>query len=288
MRSDKASNTARLIARSILLASHDPRLRELVAEGESEITARILEETGGNLFSRLALYRIPRSLLLGLERAMLPGIIAHYLVRKRRIARAVRESLASGMKRVVVIAAGYDSLCARLKNGFPEVDFIEIDHPATQGAKRRALPESHNFRYIAADLSKESLSGHFPLDFSAVIVIEGLTMYLEEEAVSEIFQKLAPACGTLIFTFMEKDENGSIAFRGQSPVVRAWLRKRGEPFLWGIARSELPSFLERCGFQCLEIIDDVQLRDEFLTSENLRNLPLARGECICVAQPLER
>lgn len=287
MMNHKASSTARLIARCILLAERDSSLRKLVAEGEAEVSRRILCATDRTGLFRLALTRFPRTLLLGMERALLPGIIAHYLARKRKIELAVRQALESGLGQVVVIAAGYDSLCLRLRARHPAVTFIEIDHPATQLPKAKSFPETGNFRYIPADLrSNNSLSKTFPETARAVFVIEGLTMYLEEESNRALLRQIATRCGKLIFTFMEMDSEGSIHFRNQSPVVSSWLRHRNEPFLWGITRSNLPGFLEECGFRCMDIIDDLRLRDEILAPIGLGEILLAKGECICIAEPI--
>lgn len=282
---DKASSTALLIARCILLAARDSVLRKLVAEGEPEIIRRILRQTADDRLFQRALARFPRAILLGLERALLPGIISHYLARKRRIELAVREGLASGITQVVVIAAGYDSLCLRLRAEYPDTQFIEIDHPATQSPKTKAFPEAGNFRYIPADLGKDSLTGIFTESIPTVFVIEGLTMYLEETSNAKLIRQIAPHCGKLIFTFMEKAPDGSIDFRNQSPLIGSWLRIRKEPFLWGITKNELPDFLGKCGFRCLEIIDDTRLRSEILAARGLEKLPLAQGECICIAEP---
>ncbi len=282
---NKPSGTALLIARCILLASRDSGLRKLVAEGEPEIIRRILRQTAYDRLFQLALGRFTRAILLGLERFLLPGIISHYLARKRRIELAVREGLASGIRQVVVIAAGYDSLCLRLRDEFPDTRFIEIDHQATQTPKAKAFPEAGNFRYIPADLGKDSLTEIFPDTTPAVIVIEGLTMYLEERSNEALLRQIAPHCGKLIFTFMEKAPDGSIDFRNQSPLIGSWLSNRKEPFLWGITRNELPAFLKECGFRCLDIIDDTQLRREILAPRGLEQLPLAQGECVCIAEP---
>ncbi len=110
-------------------------------------------------------------------------------------------------------------------------------------------------------------------------------MYLEETSNASLLRQIAPRCGKLIFTFMEKAPDGSIDFRNQSPLIGSWLKSRKEPFLWGITKSELPGFLEKCGFLCLEIIDDTRLRREILTPRGLEQLPLAQGECVCIAEP---
>lgn len=285
---DKASSTALLIARCVLLAARDSGLRNLVAKGEPETIRRILRETAHDRLFQLALLSLPRAILLGLERALLPGIICHYLARKRMIELAVREGLASGITQVVVIAAGYDSLGLRLRDEYPDTAFIEIDHPATQIPKAQAFPETRNFRYIPVDLSKDSLTELFPEPMTAVFVIEGLTMYLEEKSNAELLRQIASRCEKLVFTFMEKGSDGSIDFRNQSPLIGSWLRIRNEPFLWGITKSELPGFLEKCGLRCLEIIDDARLRRKILEPRGLEKIPLAQGECLCIAESILR
>ena len=290
MQDDTASSTARLIARAILLASRDSQLRKLVAPQEAEISEAILHQSAGHRTFRLALSRIPRSILLTIERTLLPGIVAHYLARKRKIESAVRKGLLEGNKTVTVIAAGYDTLCLRLRAELPKVNFLEIDHPATQKPKQSAFPKKQNLSLVPADLTKQSIAdvlrfSQLKEEAHSVFVIEGLIMYLTETTVQNLFQQVSPYCGKLIFTFMEKDESGDIGFRGQSPLIASWLKARQEPFLWGITRADLPAFLSKAGFELQQIIGDTELRSEFLTPLNLEHLPLAKGECLCIATP---
>jgi hypothetical protein len=84
MRSDSPRDTATLVVRSILVAAKDERLSTLVAEGEEEVLEAILGSRGQPLWLTIAIERRrARALLLRFERWMRPGIIAHYLVRKR-------------------------------------------------------------------------------------------------------------------------------------------------------------------------------------------------------------
>jgi methyltransferase (TIGR00027 family) len=292
MNNGTASSTARLIARSILLASRETSRRKLIAPKDTEMANAILQESGGNKIFRLALSYFPKKILLYIERKLLPGIITHYLVRKRKIERTVRESIIAGNKTVVVIAAGFDTLCLRLQSEFPDTVFIEVDHPATQRPKQSAFPLSQNLHFIALDLTKESIdhalrcSSYIKEEMWATFVIEGLTMYLTETTVQNLFRQIAPYCKNVIFTFMEKDENGEIGFREQSPLVDSWLKARNEPFLWGITKAELPFFLAKLGLELIEIVGEKELRNEFLIPHDLGNLALARGECICFAAPI--
>ena len=68
-----------------------------------------------------------------------PGILAHYWHRKRWIESRCRVAIKEGVTHVVVIGAGFDTLALRLAGEFPDVRWIELDHPATQGAKQRGL-----------------------------------------------------------------------------------------------------------------------------------------------------
>ena len=291
MRDHRPSDTATLVARSIVLAAEDDALRKLVADGEAEILRRILGEDGGWFGLARRQHGARRLLFKGMD-WMVPGIVAHYLVRKRRIEIAVREALAGGAARVVILGAGFDTLAWRLQAEFPEVRFLELDHPATQRVKRRALGEAVNLSYGQVDLMERSLAQlpELAMGVSTVFVAEGLTMYLPEERVAALLRDLAsfagPA-GRVIFTFWEEDDAGSIGFRGQNALVAAWLRLRSEPFRWGIPRDRLAGFMASCGFGDSEVLDDVGLRDEILVPRGLGEIQLARGECICLGAPVK-
>ncbi len=233
--------------------------------------------------------------MFGIERIALPGVIAHYLTRKLAIEEEVRNALVAGVSRVVVIGAGFDTLVWRLHREFPEVQWIEVDHPATQAIKVRSLGQAPNLHYLSHDLVTslplarrlEQTQGH---GLPTVTLIEGVTMYLEAEKVVELLEDCAGLAGTrgrVILTFMEMDEHGSFDFRGQNRWVRWWLKLRSEPFLWGISQGDLKPFLHRCGLESVRLIRHTHLREEFLTPRGLEDIPLAEGECVCVCHPIQ-
>ncbi len=292
MRDDTPSETATLVARSIVLAADDDGLRKLVEQGEAETLRRILGD-GGGWFGLARRRAWARRLFFKVMDLMVPGIVPHYLARKRWIEIAVRAALAGGAARVVVLGAGFDTLAWRLHGEFPEVEFLELDHPATQRVKRRALGDAVNFSYGQVDLALQSLVDSPGLDanVTTVFVAEGLTMYFREERVAALlrdFAALAGPAGRVVFTFMEQNAAGSIGFRGQNPLVAAWLKLWSEPFLWGIGRDRLPGFLASCGLGNVEVIDEVRLRDEILAPRGLGEIRLASGECVCLCSPIAK
>lgn len=295
MRNDSPSDTALLIAKSLLLLSRDPERRSLVHAEDAQILERMIMEAGSRpLFEWLARYHPGRSLLFAIERMLLDGIQLHYACRKRWIEGKVREALDGGVRQVIMVAAGFDLLAWRLSREFAEVIFFELDHPATQRPKKKVLGEPERLHFLPVDLAvtgpREAMAGHpaYSPDQSAVCLAEGLLMYLDTPEVSGLLADLsflASPAGAVIFTFMEKNPSGGIDFRDQSPLVARWLGKRREPFRWGIARENLPAFLTPCGLDAAGIADHGIFREQFLKPAGLGLFPLACGECACLGLP---
>jgi methyltransferase (TIGR00027 family) len=298
MKTHSPSDTAILIARSILLSARDSSLSPLLSEGEEEATRRILgQRAQGGWFALAERHGWFRRGLMAAERLLLGGIFAHYLARKRWIEGEVRRALEGGIRQIVIVGAGYDTLAWRLHHDWPEVGFFEVDHPATQQPKRGALGEPANLHFIPGDLSAVSLPEllvphpAYRRDEAAMIIAEGLTMYLPEKRVRALLAAsamLAGMTGRVIFTFMEVTEEGSISFRGESPLVGLWLHLRREPFRWGCRRAELADFLRSTGLRAAAVANHRELRSRILAPRSAPLLRLARGECLCLCEPLVR
>lgn len=263
MKSSRSSDTAKLIARSVILASNDGVRSQLVTPEAIELLEQL---RGKDWFSWASNFVLFRKAVLAGERFLLSGIITHYLVRKLHIEREVEKAIAEGCRRVVVLGAGYDTLAWRLHRKHREIQFVEIDHPATQRVKAGRMEVDQNLRLEPLDLSKGLPSSVLESDDSATaFVIEGLTMYLTPERVEELLKdvsRLAGEAGKVIWTFMERQENGSLGFQGESPLIPRWLELCNEPFRWGISREELADFTARCGLEVQRLGDHQSLRLE--------------------------
>ncbi len=291
MHPHRASSTARLIARSTLLAARDHARHRLVPAGTEAPLAAMLAADGASLWFKLALHHPGTGALLRrVERLVLPGIITHYLARKLWLERAATAALDAGCTQVVVLGAGFDSLAWRLHRTRPDVRFFELDHPATQAPKRRALRVSDNFTFLPADLAAVSPADvlhacpAFDPAQPTLFLAEGLLMYFPAARVAALLRDLAALTlrpATVLFSFMAAAPDGSITFRGEHPAVGWWLRRQREPFRWGIAGADLPDFLAGCGLRLAALADHEVLRDEILAPLGLAGLPLARGECLC-------
>jgi O-methyltransferase involved in polyketide biosynthesis len=106
--------------------------------------------------------------------------------------------------------------------------------------------------------------------------------------VPALFRSLRASCARaarLVFTFIEPTRpGGRLAFRRAGRAVDAWLALRGEPFRWGATRAALAEQLAATGFRPRAVADADALRRRYLNTASLARLPLAEGECICVAE----
>ena len=231
-----------------------------------------------------------RPIAKSIERITIPGILLHYVLRKKCIAGLVRSALINGATQVVIIGAGFDPLSFELHQEFPGAQFWEIDHPATQRHKLRTVSkiDAERLHFVAMDLSATTfdsealIKNSFDPTQRAVCIAEGLLMYLTLESVSSLMRTLkslsAPG-SQFVFTFMEKQSDGRIRFDSQSKLVDWWLCRRGEPFLWGTTRSELINLVRP--WRVVRFFDHDDLRE---LRSGLADEPLAKGELICLAE----
>jgi methyltransferase (TIGR00027 family) len=291
MRHRHSSSTARLIARCTLLAARDPSLLPLVPVDALEpLTAMLRADGGITWFDHAVRHRWSRAILRWLESKILPGIIVHFIARKRWIEDAVTAALDGGCTQLVVIGAGLDTLAWRLHRARTGVTFWELDHPASQLPKADAfkgLASGDNLILAPLDLRTELPSevlgrdARFNRRGKTCFVAEGLLMYLPESRVLAVLADLAQMMRSeVVCTFMEPDATGRAAFRGGSPVIEKWLQSISEPFAWAISRGKLSDFVAPTGLHVRSIAGTEALRAEVLRPVGLEKSALAAGECL--------
>jgi len=298
VKAGQASSTALLIARSTVLASGNPDWKRFFNPRAVQLCRAFVRDLLVLGEARLRLYQQAwfRHLVGLVEGFTLPGIQLHYALRKQKIEEWVRAALAHGAKNVQVTGAGFDTLALRLAEEFADALFLEVDHPDTQQAKRRALAGAAklppNLSFQALDLGSGTSaadpgSGFLNPRADTVVVAEGLLMYLSEPDVREFFARLRsqfPARLQVVFTFMTPDQTQRIRFHNSSHLVDQWLDFRGEPFTWGISRAEVGAYLADLGFDLIELAGHVELRQQFLAELPGKSPDLAEGECLAVAE----
>jgi methyltransferase (TIGR00027 family) len=171
-------------------------------------------------------------------------------LRTAAIDAAVRKSIAAGVRQLVILGAGYDGRAWRMPE-LAGVTVFEVDHPATQGAKRARIAELPNanadVHFVTVNFERESLgavldrAGH---DRSSPTcwIWEGVVMYLTRDAMratlADVASRSAPG-STLIVNYH------SI----KRPLVqRLIFRLIGEPHISHWTVEEMAGDLRSAGF----------------------------------------
>ena len=261
MRKDKPSMTARKVALVVVTLGAKPGMDSVLPAGIVPATEELLVASSVVGTRTVRWTRSPKS--IAVYEAfdwMLPGEFEAIADRKAFCERQVRESIGAGTTQVLVLGAGYDTLGWRLAPEFPDVNFFEIDHPATARLKAKgvdAMGQRNNLNLIAEDLGKRKLADVLKNNESwdqrarTIIVAEALVMYLPAEAVRDLFRQCAAVVGDgsrIAFTYFPADGNGQLDV-GRWSGLMLWLQKLiGEPWLWSIRPEELGLFLRELGW----------------------------------------
>jgi methyltransferase (TIGR00027 family) len=210
-----------------------------------------------------------------------PGAYGFMLARLRYMDDIVRQEGARGLKQLVVLGAGLDTRAYRMGAELADVEVFEVDLPSTSQEKqarlRRAvdsIPE--NVTYVEMDFNREALPERLAeagFDGSALtlFVLSGVSMYLPEKAVLELFEYISRYRGSgssIVFDhFSEKMIKAPGNYRGgQAWADRAC--KAGEKPMYGIEMEDVPELLEMYGLQLISHRSMGDLAEDYLRRQD--------------------
>jgi methyltransferase (TIGR00027 family) len=188
----------------------------------------------------------------------------------RLVARAVDRL---SVRQVVILGAGYDTRAARLPRA--GVRYFEVDHPATQAAKRASLARLDGYpidaaTYVACDFEREDpierlAAGGLRTGEPALVLWEGVVSYLTEPAIRATASRLAAGLDPRSLVAFEFVGKRFAAGQGLSEVDRSQrelVAELGEPVRFG-SDDVLPMLYE-CGFRWVRTLDFNELALEYL------------------------
>lgn len=181
---ERASRTAEMVA--IRRAAH--QFVDVPPLFVDPIAVRLLgPETAARMRAR------PREF----DRSRVGRYLRAFLVARSRFAEdCLSAAVARGVDQYVLLGAGFDTFAYR--NPFPQLRVFEVDHPATQNAKRRRLAAARvaipaNVSYVAIDFANEPLhvGGGFDAAKPGVFAWLGVVPYLERPAIEAVLRYVA-------------------------------------------------------------------------------------------------
>jgi len=196
-------------------------------------------------------------------------------VRSRVAEDALAQAVDAGVRQYVLLGAGLDTFAYR--NPFAErgVRVFEVDHPATQAFKRRALAESGiavppSVTYVPIDFERQSLAAElgaagFRAAEPAVYAWLGVVMYLTRPAIDATLSLIAAGARgtTVVFDYTESPERLDPIRRMVFDGFAARVAAIGEPFVSFFDPEALAADLQRMGFTETEDLDGAALNARY-------------------------
>ena len=209
-----------------------------------------------------ALAKVPllRRLSPRILESILPGAVWFELARTRHMDDVLLREVAEGAGQVVLLGAGLDSRCYRLRDELSSAALFEVDHPVTAAVKAERLnaifgemPDHVN--YVHVDFNTQSvgerLAAHgFDPAARSIVLWSGVAPYLEPEGVAQTLRWFASGTSpgsAMCFDYLWQEMlDGDDSFHG-APELRKRVEEGGEPFKSGIPRGGTKEFVEGFG-----------------------------------------
>lgn len=194
------------------------------------------------------------------------GLRAHVLLRSRFAEDSLASAVERGAEQYVLLGAGLDTFAYRQPPWAQGMTIVEVDHPASQAAKRAALAAAGidvpaNVRYADVDFERETLASGLTrcgVSTSTRTFFSwlGVTMYLTRDAIEATLRTVVsfPRASEIVFTFAQPNPDptspGAKLAEGAASV--------GEPWISYFTPGEVEAMLRSLGFSIVQFLS----RDE--------------------------
>ena len=270
-------NAARISRTSVYVAA-----ARAIGAREADPSARnpdyLAEKLLGDPAQHNVDHPVVRALSLAYDDAMkhveVGSTVRAMIVRTRFIDDAMARAVAEGAAQVVVLGAGFDSHAYRCEKVLAGVNVFEVDRPTTQALKRERVNAvlggpPPQLTYVAIDFQHEDLGevlrrhGYDPRK-RTFFILEGVTMYLPEDAVRATFRFVAghPPGSVIVFDYVYRAMIEAIAridLATAPPVAKAFLERflkltKDEPWIFGLPMGGEREFLSEFGLELREAL----------------------------------
>lgn len=232
------------------------------------------------LFKWIAHYGILRGLFK--KRRFKRGLYEYIIVRTKLIDDIFRR-YSRNMQQVLIFGAGFDSRAIRFQNELKQATVFELDAMATQNAKINKYAEKNiqmppNLKFISVDFNKDSLSqklveADFQKNRTCLFILEGLTYYLDPEAIDNTFKLIREYAGEnslVVFDCAHASVIRQETFSREANLEGQYkkLKKIGEQPNF-LVEGNMQDFLAKYDFELVDEFDSLKLAERFFDGEDL-------------------
>jgi len=194
----------------------------------------------------------------------------------------IREvSKSKTLKNLVLLGAGFDSKFQRLS--IPKhIKLYEVDIKPTQDSKKKALvtaarsglPVNPDVQFVSVDFNTENFldrlkDNGFNADEHTLFLWEGVTYYLEPEAVTSTLETIANNLQKVdIYLDVARPINEETLKNPAVKYITDQLTKIGEPFKFGLEQSQLGGFFRKFGMEIVQNLDPIDIENTYARMDN--------------------
>lgn len=284
MKADVTSRTAQYMALFRALETTRSKNRRLFTD---QFASWFLDR---RLKAGVWLCKIPgwRPLAEWIIRKRIPGALSSGIARTKYIDDLLQQAVAGGAQQVYILGAGFDTRGLRLPF-LRSLKVVEIDHPNTAAyklTKLRAHKLSPKVYYYQIDFNKQSLDqlsalNNFDFSLPTAIIWEGVTNYLNKDAIDSTFaflQRFEPG-SRVIFTYVHQEVlDNPTAFYGGEKLLKD-VADLEEKWTFGFDPATLSTYLHTFHFQLLEDQGAAEYREHYLPARSEKGYEFYRVAC---------
>ena len=213
-------------------------------------------------------------------------------IRRQIVARAryaedkLESAIASGISQYVIIGAGLDSFTLRRHDLTTILSVFELDHPASQRAKRYrfkrlgfTLPEKHEF--VGIDFEKESFSealvkSSYSWKHPAFFSWLGTVHYLTPEAILKTLRAIAACACEGSEMVIDYADTGLVAAPQEKLLnkLKIFTDRNGEPIISMFEPDQFQEIVSEAGFKLIEDLSPDEQASKYFKRLDGTTLPM--------------
>ena len=236
------------------------------------------------------------------EKRQTPGVYEYVLARTKFFDDVFIRSLSESIPQIVMLGAGYDTRALRFKAFNNNTRIIEFDMAATQNRKRHCLKKNNinipeYLTLFPIDFNQQSLekvliSSGYKSDKRTLFIWEGVSMYLEIQAVKETLKCIAQSAhhdSLLAFDYaISIPENAVHKYYGTKELLQR-IKKNlsNEPFKFTVEEKKIEMFLNDQGHKIIRHLNHRQIEEAYLKKEDGSSVGRPNGMfCLVMSSPI--
>lgn len=284
MLKNKTSTTAYIVAASVVKLSRQESFKKYCAAEMIYLSKAFIKHGKDSFLKNLICYLPAGIIAFIMDKFFVTGMMQHLLCRKFLIERKLDDSIENGVKQVIVMGGGFDTLSLRMAKKYNDVNFFEIDLPNTQNRKIEVLKEidylvPQNCHFINADLSQTKLEkvladkNTFDASLPTLVILEGVLMYLSETEVKNLFKDLYALLKNQLMVIFGAMVISDDETKYSVKMINSILGRLGEGTKWYCPSEKMPKFMENLGYELKEWLPYKKIQAFYRTENEVKNVP---------------